>query len=594
MTRTSLVRIAVFLLAGLPAFAQVDFTGHWAPRYHEDQPERIPGPELGDYLGLPINDAARLRADSWDASIQTLPEHQCIPHPGTYSFRGPANLRVSSEVDPVTQDVISYTIYGTFGRATRVIWMDGRPHPSANAAHTWAGFSTGQWEGRMLTVETTHLKAGYIRRNGVIHSDLATMREHFIREGDYLTIVTIVQDPVYLTEPFIRTTDFVLDNTQSEGSTPCDVTVEVVRPPDKVPHHLPGTNTFLNEFPETYHLPPTAARGGAATMYPEYRQKLTGAPGVVAAPVFALEHVSAPADPGIEVLPVRGNIYMVAAGGRNIALSVGPDGVLMVDTALAAQADAIAAAIRKLTSKPIRYIINTSADGEHTGGNTALAAMGQRIGGAGAGASGFSDVVREDQRAEIFAHENVLNRMSAPTGQASPRPTSAWPTTTFITDTKELFFNDEAVQIIHEKAAHSDGDSIVFFRRSDVISTGDLFVTAGYPMIDLQRGGSIQGFLDALSRILEITIPATQQEGGTLVIPGHGRLCDEADVVEFRDMVTIIRDRIQDGIHRGLTLEQVKAVRPTRDYDGRYGSTTGAWTTDMFVEAVYRSLSPAK
>jgi len=304
--------------------------------------------------------------------------------------------------------------------------------------------------------------------------------------------------------------------------------------------------------------------------------------------------VGAPADPGIEVLPVRGNIYMVAAGGRNIALSVGPDGVLMVDTALAAQADAIVAAIRKLTSKPIRYIINTSGDGEYTGGNTALAAMGQRIGGAGAGASGFSDVVREDQRAEIFAHENVLNRMSAPTGQASPRPTSAWPTTTFITDTKELFFNDEAVQIIHEKAAHSDGDSLVFFRRSDVISTGDLFITTGYPMIDLQRGGSIQGFLDALNRILEITIPATQQEGGTLVIPGHGRLCDEADVVEYRDMVTIIRDRILDGIHRGLTLEQVKAARPTRDYDGRYGSTTGAWTTDMFVEAVYRSLSATK
>jgi glyoxylase-like metal-dependent hydrolase (beta-lactamase superfamily II) len=217
--------------------------------------------------------------------------------------------------------------------------------------------------------------------------------------------------------------------------------------------------------------------------------------------------------------------------------------------------------------------------------------MGQRIGGAGPGASGFSDVVKEDQRAEIFAHENVLNRMSAPTGHAPPTPTAAWPTTTFFIDTKEFFFNDEAVQILHQPAAHTDGDSIVFFRRSDVVATGDLFVTTGYPLVDLQRGGSIQGVIDALNRILDITIPASQQEGGTMVIPGHGRLCDEADVVEYRDMVTIIRDRIRDQIQRGLTLEQVKASRPTRDYDGRYGATTGPWTTDMFVEAVYRSLT---
>jgi glyoxylase-like metal-dependent hydrolase (beta-lactamase superfamily II) len=585
---TRRVIIAILLtFAVFPAFAQFDFTGEWAPRYHEDQPERIPGPELGDYLGLPINDAARLRADSWDASIQTLPEHQCIPHPSTYSFRGPSNLRISREVDPVTQDIVSYIIYGTFGRATRTIWMDGRPHPSASAAHTWAGFSTGKWEGRMLTVETTHIKAGYIRRNGVVHSDLATMREHFIREGDILTIVTIDEDPVYLTEPFIRTTDFVLDPTQHEGATPCDVTIETVRPKGEVPHHLPGANAFLDEFPQTYHLPPAAARGGAETMYPEYSAKA----GNPAAPSFAREHAGPPASARIEVLPVRGNIYMVAAAGRNVALSVGPDGVLLVDTALADQADAIAAEIRKLSSKPIRYIINTSADAEHTGGNAALAAMGQRIGGAGPGASGFSDVVKEDQRAEIFAHENVLNRMSAPTGHAPPTPTAAWPTTTFFIDTKEFFFNDEAVQILHQPAAHTDGDSIVFFRRSDVVATGDLFVTTGYPLVDLQRGGSIQGVIDALNRILDITIPASQQEGGTMVIPGHGRLCDEADVVEYRDMVTIIRDRIRDQIQRGLTLEQVKASRPTRDYDGRYGATTGPWTTDMFVEAVYRSLT---
>jgi glyoxylase-like metal-dependent hydrolase (beta-lactamase superfamily II) len=167
---------------------------------------------------------------------------------------------------------------------------------------------------------------------------------------------------------------------------------------------------------------------------------------------------------------------------------------------------------------------------------------------------------------------------------------AALPTTTYFNESKEFFFNDEAVQMLHQPAAHSDGDSIVFFRRSDVVSTGDVFDTVTYPRIDLRRGGSLQGVIDALNRILDLTIPAAQQEGGTMVIPGHGRLCDEADVVEYRDMVTILRDRIADMIHRGMTLEQVKAARPTRDYDGRYGATSGPWTTELFVEAAYQDI----
>jgi len=574
---------AALLWSGLPGLAQVDFTGEWAPRFHEDQPERIPGPELGDYLGLPVNDALRLRADSWDADLVSMPERQCNPHPSTYSFRGPANLRVSKEADPVTQDIVSYTIYGTFGRATRVIWMDGRPHPSANAVHTWAGFSTGKWEGGILTVETTHLKAGYIRRNGVIHSDLATMTEHFIRHGDHLTIVTIDRDPVYLTEPFIRTTDFVADFGQHVAATPCDVTIEAVRPKGAVPHHLPGTNTFVSEFAARTGLPFEATRGGARTTDPNFRGNLA-AP--LAAATFARDSVVPAAvneDAPIEVLPVRGNIYMLSVAGRNITLSIGPEGVMLVDAGLASWAPKIAAAIQKLSNKTIRCVINTNADADHTGGNATFAKLGRPVGAGGAGSQLFADIAGAEPRADVYAHINVLNRMAG-------TPADGWPTSTYFNESKELFFNDEAVQIIHQPAAHTDGDSVVFFRRSDVLSTGDLFDTTSYPRIDLARGGTIQGILDGLNRILDLTIPAAQQEGGTMVIPGHGRLCDEADVVEFRDMVTILRDRIQDMKRKGLTLNQIKAARPTRDYDGRYGSTTGAWTTDMFVEAVYRSL----
>ena len=180
--------------------------------------------------------------------------------------------------------------------------------------------------------------------------------------------------------------------------------------------------------------------------------------------------------------------------------------------------------------------------------------------------------------------------MSGLLGNDKPVSTAATPTDPFATESKDIFFDGEAVQVFHVPAAHTDGDSLVFFRRSDVVSTGDVFVTTSYPILDLQRGGSINGIIAALNRILEITVPAEKQEGGTMVIPGHGRLCDEHDVFEYRNMVTIIRDRIQDMIQKDMTLDQVKAARPTLDYDPRYGNTAGFWTTDMFVEAVYRSL----
>jgi glyoxylase-like metal-dependent hydrolase (beta-lactamase superfamily II) len=274
---------------------------------------------------------------------------------------------------------------------------------------------------------------------------------------------------------------------------------------------------------------------------------------------------------------------MLVAGSRNIAISTGPEGVLLVDAGPAELSSQIAAEIARLSKKPIRYLIDTAADDDRVGGNAALAALGRPIGGGGAGSQLFADLEAEHPRAEIISHVNVWNRMSG-------APAEAQPSITFSNDVKELFFNDEAVRILHQPAAHSDADSIVFFRRSDVLATGDLFDTTRYPMIDLAHGGTIQGELDGLNRILDLTVPAAQQEGGTMVIPGQGRLCDEADVVEYRDMLTIIRDRVKDLAAKGMSLEQVLTERPTRDYDGRYGSSKGPWTTDQFVTAVYRSL----
>src|SRR5437879_1747013 len=296
----------------------------------------------------------------------------------------------------------------------------------------------------------------------------------------------------------------------------------------------------------------------------------------------------------MHVLHVQGNVYMLVGAVGNITVQVGNDGVLMVDTGAAEMTDQVLASIKQLakpiTNRPIRYIINTHFHPDHTGGNEKLRAAGATITG-GNVAGNISDAT---EGAAVFAHENVMKRMSAPTGSQAPRAPGAWPTDTYFGDRKEVFFNGEAIQLFHPNSAHTDGDSIVFFRRSDVVSTGDIFMTTNYPIVDLQNGGSINGIIDALNFILDITIPAEKQEGGTMVIPGPGRLGDEADVVEYRDMVTIIRDRIQDMIKKGMTLEQVKAAKPTRDYDPIYGSTTGFWTTDMFVEAVYKSLSTKK
>ncbi len=264
-----------FALAGVPAVAQIDFSGEWAPIYHEDAPERGPGPELGDYLALPLNEAGRLQADSWDAGrISVVTEYQCRPHASDYGIRGLGNLRVSRVIDPATQDVVAFQTRMLAYDNERTIYLDGRPHPPENALHTFPGFSTGVWEGNMLTITTTHLKTNYMRRNGVPRSDQAIVTEHWTRHGDYLTVVAVIDDPVFLTEPLVRSTNWFLDPGQQIGVFGCETQVEVPLPEGTVPHHLPGQNPNLMEFAERFGLPFEATRGAAETLYPEYRMRM--------------------------------------------------------------------------------------------------------------------------------------------------------------------------------------------------------------------------------------------------------------------------------------------------------------------------------
>jgi hypothetical protein len=265
--------LAITTLVSVPAFAQVDFSGEWATRHHEDSEERGQGGPLGDYTGIPLNDAARLRADSWDAALYGLSEWQCRPHAAYAMWRSVHPARIWKDVEPVTGETTA--IHANFqDLIERVIYMDARPHPPEEAAHTWAGFSTGKWEGDMLTVTTTHLKEYIIRRDGIPISDLTTMTEHWIRHGDYLTIAQVVTDPVYLTEPYIQTTDFALDLHIQDTPQLCEVEEETDHPAGWVPHRLPGTTTDAEEFAKKHGLPVEAVRGGAETMYPEYRKKL--------------------------------------------------------------------------------------------------------------------------------------------------------------------------------------------------------------------------------------------------------------------------------------------------------------------------------
>jgi cyclase len=293
----------------------------------------------------------------------------------------------------------------------------------------------------------------------------------------------------------------------------------------------------------------------------------------------------------LEVLQIRPNFYMIAGAGGNVGVQVGEDGVVVVDAGSSAQADAVLAAITRITPQPIRYVINTSADPDHVGGNEKLSQAGQTL---FTGRTIGLPTEFAGTAASVLATENVLTRMSG----ATPKyPTAALPTETFFYPRKYMFLNGDGIEVLHQPAAHTDGDAIVFFRRSDVIVVGDVLDTTRFPVIDIAKGGTIDGEIAALNRLVDIAIPSVpivSREIGTSIIPGHGRICDQLDVVEYRDMVTIIRDRVRDLIKAGRTLEQVTAADPARGYKARYGSKTGPWTTEQFVEAIYRSLAPKK
>lgn len=295
----------------------------------------------------------------------------------------------------------------------------------------------------------------------------------------------------------------------------------------------------------------------------------------------------------LEVVKIRPTFYMIAGAGGNIAVNIGSDGVIVVDTGSTASVNAVLEEIRKLTPLRIRYIINTSDDEDHVGGNEKLAVAGQSLFGGNLGPGGANNTaINNGGAASIIGTENVFSRMSG--GVPARYAAVAQPTETFARRQKVMYLNDESIQIIHPVSAHTDGDAMVLFRRSDVIVTGDIFDMTRFPMIDVPRGGSIQGEIDVLNQLIDLAVPSVPlpwKDGGTIVVPGHGRLSQQAELVEYRDMVTIIRDRIHDMINQHMTLDQIRKASPTKGWDRRFGSDSGAWTTGMFIEAVYKSLT---
>jgi glyoxylase-like metal-dependent hydrolase (beta-lactamase superfamily II) len=291
---------------------------------------------------------------------------------------------------------------------------------------------------------------------------------------------------------------------------------------------------------------------------------------------------------GVEILHVQGNVYMLAGAGGNVTVQVGDEGVMIVDTGGPGQAQKVLNALKRVSIKPVRYLTNTSADPDHVAGNGDVVAAYNGVRGPRPQQAGGANPLGQNAGVLTMAYEGTYNRMTRAAPNAPALTGDALPISTFYTAKKEFYSNGEAVQIYAAPDAHTDGDAMVFFRASDVVSTGDVINTASYPVIDTTRGGSISGLLDALNQVIDLAVPERNQMGGTRVIPGHGRIYNETDVVEYRDMVTIIRDRMQEMVKKGMTLQQIKAARISLEYDGLYG--TGTYTTDMFLDAVYQGV----
>jgi glyoxylase-like metal-dependent hydrolase (beta-lactamase superfamily II) len=622
--RLSLI-LAVAPLAAASLFAQgtpllpfTDFSGTWGELIHEDNYERSGGPPLGDYQGLPLNDAGRMKADSHDHSEWSLPEFQCRPHSAPYQWRALGSVRFWNEVDPVGRELRA--IHVEYLRSLdRVIWMDGRPHPPAFAPHSWSGFSTGTWKGNTLVVTTTHIKGSYLRRNGAAFTDRAKMTEFIDRHGDILLVTTILDDPAWLEEPLVQTTNYRIESHTALSFYPCTVNEENIS--TAVPHFLPGETVQLKDA--AGWIPAAATRGGAKLAYPDYRTQ--GANTQVpphAAKATATAATNSPT--ALNLLPVQGNVYMLTGSGVNVAVSTGPDGSVVVDSGPASRAEDVRNRVLQLSlavnaspkpnqcrglacagsafrwtspslsaeiaspaaPKPVRYLINTSGDPDRVGGNDKLAELPPN-----------SPIVQVTfsplavgATATIVAHENVLERMVAVTPKL---PEASMPTETYHGAKYKIsgFINGEGIEVRNIPAAHSDGDSLVYFRGSDVLVIGELMRADGYPVIDTAHGGSIDGLLDGLNQVLDIAIPEFRSQGGTLIIPGRGRLVDTGDLANYRNMAAIIRDRVKALKAKGQSLEQVLAARPSLDYDAWYGAGPYPdWTGRQFVEAVYKTV----
>ena len=535
-----------------------DISGYWTAAMHEDALERGAGPELGDYGGFPINEAARLFALSYDASRVTLRHHQCDGYVAPYSVRSIGNARAWEERDPRTQRLVAIHWYNQTFEGHRTIWMDGRPHPPAYAPHSWMGFSTGRFVGNALEVQTTHLKQGWLRRNGLPESDQATMVEFFVRHGDRLTHTSVITDPVYLAEPEVRSTDFFRQPLDHQSWLfACDDGEQILgRAPDVVPNHLFGENPFVREFGSKYKVPLAAHLGGTETASPDFLKRiatLTDADGLARTrpaggpPATSRASDPEPHDGEIHVWKIRNNLYLLAGDEGNVVVQVGDEGTLVVDAGSGRLADKTMAEIRRLSDKPVQFIANTSFRAEHTGGNAKLRGAGSDPSVRGSFFSlQFADA---GVGATILSHQNVQNRLVAATA-----PAAGIPSDTYLEERRRMFHNDDTIELFWEPNAVTDGDSLVHFRRADVIVSGDVFTTTQYPVIDVNNGGSVQGEIKALNDILARTVYQHEGEGGTLVVPGHGYLSDEHEVVEYRDMVVIVRDRVQALIRKGATL----------------------------------------
>jgi glyoxylase-like metal-dependent hydrolase (beta-lactamase superfamily II) len=582
----------------------IDLSGYWTPVMHEDAYERGAGNEIADYGGFALNEAGRLWALSYDPSRVTLRHHQCEGYVAPYQMRSTGNFRIWEERDPYTQRLIAIHVYGQTTEGHRTIWMDGRTHPPAWAPHTARGFSTGRVVGNALVVQTTHIKQGWVRRNGLPGSDQTTMTDFFLRYGDRLTNVTVATDPVFFSEPQVRSNDFVRQPVDHGAWLyACDDGEQILdRPADFVPHYPFGKQPYAREFAKKYSLPLAASLMGAASMYPDLpaQLKTVNAEALFAPTPGQPSETSKAVDPEprdgqIHVWPIRNNVYMLVGDGGNIVVQTGEQGAFVVDTGVGKLSDKVLAAIRSLSPKPIQFIVNTSFHAEHTGGNATLGAAGQDpslpgsffVQAAPRGVTGFfADPLAN---ATMIGHNNVTVRL-----QAAGAPPASVPADTYLEERRRKFHNGDAIELLHQPNASTDGDSLVHFRSADVIAAGDIFTTTQYPFIDVKNGGSVQGLIRALNAILDRTVFRHQGEGGTYVVPGHGYLSDEHEVVEYRDMVVIVRDRVKTMMDAGATLQQIQAARLTADYDTRYGANTGRWTTAMFVQSVYETLKTSQ